>query len=161
MSSELQPPAPANTRDPAPVHPADPWLSLIVAGVILLLFPHVRKLLLWVRDPESFAQQYSYSDPAGRPIRYPDSAFFLEDVGVAVFAGCLLVEGVLLLWLGPRGRTAAGWVLAFGAAVNLLVMALTWGPIGFRLLPTVALIACSYSAVRNLAGGAKRTTVPS
>ena len=104
------------------------WLSLIIGGVLLLMYPRLWAYLSHVLFGTAFAP---FEMPDGTTVPYTSTVDFWSDLAVAAFAVAMVVEGIVLL-AAPRSRAAllAATALAALAAVGnalFLLYSLTSG----------------------------------
>ena len=89
------------------------WISLIVGGLVVLLWP---RLWQWIAH-KLFGTSFSpFLDPAGNVVSYTQTPAFWSDLAIGLFGVALLVEGVVLLW-------AAAWRAAIWLSLVIVASA--------------------------------------
>lgn len=122
---------------------AEVWISVVVGAVLIVFFPRIWQYYLM---PGSFT--WTFTDPQGLPLAYPKTAFYLVDLGVALFALTLFLEAVAMMC--PRSVAIRGSVLTITILVVLMNIGIVIGvmnAIGLQLMPVLAAGFGVYNAV--------------
>jgi hypothetical protein len=156
--SEQSPPpsAPPEENRPNPVlaygraeHPlpgvAEAWISIAIGIILLFLFPHT---IQYIHSPSVFEQNNPVTDANGNSVPYVNSIFFLPDLGVTVFAGVLLLEGIILVIARKRPVVLVVMVCtALAAIFNLIVVVMAYKTNGFQIVCALAAAIGGYMAM--------------
>lgn len=113
---------------------AEAWISLVI-GVILILF--FRRIWQYYLMPGSFT--WTFTDKQGLPLAYTKTAFYLVDLGVALFAVTLFLDALAMVC--RRSVMVRGGVLVITIGVILLnigVVVGVMGEIGVQIMPVLA-----------------------
>ena len=88
------------------------------------------------------------TDAQGNAISYPKSVFFLEDLGVTVFAAALLLEGIALVAVRKIGPLWIAFAVTLAATLfNIVVIARVYPVNGFQLINGVGVVILGYMAL--------------
>jgi hypothetical protein len=88
------------------------------------------------------------TDSNGNFVPYVKSDLFWPDLGVTVFAGVLIIEGLVLAKAKNRSVVLVVMGLTASAAVfNLIVVAMVYNTIGFQLTCALAVAIGGYMAM--------------
>ncbi|MDP9173132.1 MAG: hypothetical protein M3O30_04600 [Planctomycetota bacterium] len=124
---------------------AEGWISIALGLILLFVFPNT---ISYLRSPSTFEQNYPVMDAQGNPLPYIKSAFFWTDLGVAVFAGVLLIEGFVLAVSRKSGPIYVAFGLTVSAALlNLFVIIHTFNILGFPIYCGLAVAVSVYMAL--------------
>jgi hypothetical protein len=122
---------------------AEAWISIALGVILLFLSP---RFWQWHLRRASFT--WTSNDAAGNPLPYPQTAFYLADLGLAAFAVVMIVEGIVLLLPRRAVVIIAGLVLTAAAVViNIFALTKTYGVIGFQILNALAVAFGIYMAI--------------
>ena len=120
--------------EPEAVVGAEVWISIVVAVILILFFPRIWQYYLM---PNSFT--WSFSDKAGNPLAYTHSAYYLVDLGIAIFAIILLLDALAMICTRSAiVRGIALTITAAGSLFNLAVLVAAINQIGLQIMPVVA-----------------------
>jgi hypothetical protein len=118
---------------------ADVWIGIGIGVVLLLISP---RFLQWAFSRIGVGQfTWTFSNPDGSPLAYPDSVFFLGDIAVTAFALVLIFDGII----AALRRPVIGLRIAIGLTVITVLLNLyyvatmfsQYGPQVFSLLAFV------------------------
>ena len=124
---------------------AEGWISIALGVILLFMFPNT---ISYVRSPAAFEQANPVTDAQGNSMRYVQTAFFWTDLGMTIFSGVLIVEGVLLAFLRKSGPIYIAFGLTVAAALfNLLVTIHVYSLIGFPIYCALAVAVAGYMAL--------------
>jgi hypothetical protein len=93
---------------------AEAWISIGLGLLLLFIFPNTIK---YFYSPLAFQQENPVTDPQGNSIAYTHSVFFWSDLGVTVFGGALIIEGIVLAAARKIGPLFFAFVLTVLAAI--------------------------------------------
>jgi hypothetical protein len=124
---------------------AEAWISIAIGLILLFVFPNT---IQYFKSADDFAKVHQYTDAQSNPITYTQSAFFLADLGVTVFALALLVEGIMLTLARKATLIYVTLVITVAAAAfNLFVVIKTYDDIGFQIVCAFGVAVCIYMAL--------------
>ncbi|MCY2951073.1 MAG: hypothetical protein NTU53_03740 [Planctomycetota bacterium] len=119
------------------------WSSLLIGVILILVFPKIWQYYLM---PRSFT--WTFTDKQGLPLAYTKSAYYLVDLGVALFAVTLLLDALAMVC--RRSVMVRGGVLVITIGVILLnigVVVGVMGEIGVQIMPVLAAGFGVYNAI--------------
>jgi hypothetical protein len=124
---------------------AEAWISIGLGILLLFIFPNT---IRYFHSPADFEQNNPVTDAQGNAISYPKSVFFLEDLGVTVFAAALLLEGIALVAIRKIGPLWIAFAVTVAATVfNIVVIARVYPVNGFQLINGVGVVILGYMAL--------------
>jgi hypothetical protein len=125
---------------------AEVWLSFVI-GIILLLMN--TRFISWVLSKMGVGQfTWTFNDAALNPMDYTQTVFFWNDLGIVLFALCMIVEGLILSFLRRRVFVQIAFGLTILAVVlNVLTLAKAMPVMGFQLMPAIAIAFGIYMAM--------------
>lgn len=116
------------------------WVSLIVGILLVLFWPRLWQWLAHELLSTSFAP---YLDPAGNTVSYLSTNDFWSDLGIALYAVALILDGIVLIWIStsrPALWTAFGvLVLAIAFNIGYFIYSLAQG-LGLPMVSVLAVI---------------------
>jgi len=124
---------------------AEAWISIGLGVLLLFIFPNT---IRYVHSPTLFEQNFPVTDAQGTTIPYPKSVFFWTDLGVTVFAGALVLEGIALAAARKVGPLIAAFAVTVGAVIFNVIVIVHVQPItGFPLFCGVGVVVLVYMAL--------------
>jgi hypothetical protein len=93
---------------------AEAWISIGLGLILLFVFPNTIK---YTFSPAAFQQDHPVVDPQGNTIPYLQTVIFLGDLGITVFAGALIIEGIVLAAARKAGPLYFAFALTVLAAI--------------------------------------------
>jgi hypothetical protein len=158
--SETKPDAPA-VEPPAPPRPVDYgkepprdllkggeiWISILIGIVFIYLGARPLEYLFTRSHPEKFT--WTFDDGNGNALNYPQTIFFLPDLGVCALGIVLIFDGLQML-LARSVKFAIGALILTAAVTLLNVVALAvefQNGSGFQLLTFLSIILGGYTAI--------------
>jgi hypothetical protein len=129
---------------PSSIGLAEAWISIALGVLLLFIFPNT---LRYIHSPADFEQNNPVTDAQNNPIHYPQSAFFWQDLGVTVFAGALILEGIALAAARKIGPIWVAFVVTVLAGIfNVIVIAHVQPILGFPIFCGVGVVILGYMA---------------
>ena len=125
---------------------AEAWISFALGLILIFMCPRPLQYLFSRGHPETFT--WTFNDANGNPMEYPQTAFFLPDVGVVAFGFILMLDGLLLVFV--RSARFIWFTLGLTALVtvlNLVALATSFNVLGFQIFPALAVAFGVYMIV--------------
>ncbi len=117
---------------------AEAWLSIVIGIILLLLTSRFLQFLAGKITHAEFS--WEFNDAAGNPLAYSQTVFFWNDLGLVIFALCLIFEGLVLGFLRHPFWLKLGFALTLAAiALNLFTVAKSLPVVGFQFMPALAI----------------------
>jgi len=140
----------ARVHEPRPSEPigtaGDAWISIAVGVIILVISPRLFQYLI---SPSTFSTKWTFNDPNGNPLTYPQTVFFWGDIVLYLFAATLIIEGLILVFARKTLTIGIGFgltTLATAANAIYLVAMMSKG-YGFQLYSAIAVAFGVYIAM--------------
>ncbi|HEY7088131.1 MAG TPA: hypothetical protein VH518_08595 [Tepidisphaeraceae bacterium] len=135
------------TYGPAAPAGADVWISIAIGALIQLMSTRFWSYAFSKLFGSEFT--WTFSDPSGAPITYPQTVFFLGDLAMVLFGLVLIVEGIVFMFSRSLPLLMAALVLTvLATAFNLvyLIGMMSQG-YGLQLMSALAVIFGVYIAL--------------
>lgn len=141
----------ADHADPRAYEPgvgAEVWISIAVGAILLFMSG---RFWQYVFNRANFT--WTFSDPQGNPITYPQTVFFWGDMAMVAFGFVLVVEGIVLAFARKRALMMAAFAFTVAAtALNAAYLAMMMtGGYGFQLMSAFAVAFGVYIAMSQWA----------
>jgi hypothetical protein len=132
----------AQPRDTDAGTGAEVWLSIAIGLLLILMSPRIWQYYLM---PGSFT--WTFNDADGNPLPYRQTTFFWSDLGIALFALVLILEGLAIAFARRRWVVAAAFGLTVLTTVyNLAYLLYTFNQ-GVAILSAFAVAFGVYIAI--------------
>src|SRR5262249_27126971 len=132
---------------PAPPAGADVWISIAIGALIQLMSTRFWSYVFFKLFGSEFT--WTFSDPNGAPITYPQTVFFLGDLAMVLFGLVLMVEGAVFIFSRSLPLLMAALVLTvLATAFNLVyLIGMMAQGYGLQLMSALAVIFGIYIAL--------------
>jgi hypothetical protein len=131
-------------RSPA-IGLAEAWISIGLGVFLLFIFPST---IRYLHSPAAFDQNYPITDGNGNTIPYTQSIIFWTDLGVTVFAGALIIEGIVLAIARKIGLVVFAFAVTVASAVFNVIVIVRAEPInGFPIFCGLGVVILGYMAL--------------
>ena len=130
---------------PTSIGLAEAWISIALGVLLLFIFPNT---ISYLHSPTDFEQTQPRKPMRRKHDSVSAQRFFLEDLGVTVFAAALVLEGIALAAARKIAPLWVAFVVTVLAAIfNVIVIAHVDPLIGFPIFCGVGVVILGYMAL--------------